>query len=249
MTDAPQGVAIFGATSAIAQAIARIFAGTGARFFITGRQGERLAAIADDLRVRGATEVHTRIVDFAAVDSFAALCASAQDALGTLDVALVAHGTLPDQEACERDEHALHEALAVNLSSHVQLLAALARILDQQGHGCLVSIGSVAGDRGKRRNYAYGAAKAGVAAFAQGLMGRFARTPVHVLLVKPGFVDTPMTAGFAKGLLWIRPEQAAVAIVRAIRRRRSTLYVPWFWRWIMAVLRILPDRVFTRLNL
>ncbi|MCC6194124.1 MAG: SDR family NAD(P)-dependent oxidoreductase, partial [Burkholderiales bacterium] len=242
MTDAGQGIAIFGATSAIAQATARIFAAAGARLFLTGRQGERLAAIAADLRVRGASEVHVRIADFSAIDGWAALCASAKDALGTMDVALVAHGSLPDQEACERDEQALHDALEVNLSSHVQLLMALARILEEQERGCLVSIGSVAGDRGKRRNYVYGAAKAGVAAFAQGLMGRFARTPVHVLLVKPGFVDTPMTAGFAKGLLWIRPDQAAAAIVRAIRRRRSTVYVPWFWRWIMAALKILPDR-------
>jgi short-subunit dehydrogenase len=244
-----KGVAIFGATSAIAQATARAFASEGARFFLVGRSRERLEAVAADLAVRGASEVRVHVADFLAIEDWTALCATAKEALGTIDIALVAHGTLPDQAACERDETALRDALAVNFLSYANLLLGLAGILEAQGSGSLVAIGSAAGDRGKRRNYVYGAAKAGIAVIQQGLMGRLTRAGVHVLLVKPGFVDTPMTAEFAKGPLWIGPDRAAVAIVDGIRRRRSTIYVPWFWRWIMFALRLLPDRVFARLDL
>ena len=249
MTPAGAGVAIFGATSAIAQAVARIYAAEGARLFLAGRNEAHLQAIAEDLRVRGAPSVHVGIADFRDVDACASVCDAASRALGSVDVALVAHGTLPDQAACERDDAALREALAVNFTSYACLLAKLANAMEAQRHGSLVAIGSAAGDRGKRRNYVYGAAKAGIAVFQEGLMGRLARAGVRVTLVKPGFVDTPMTAAFAKGPLWTSPDRAGRVIVRAIRNGRTTVYVPWFWRWIMAVLRIVPQRLFARLDL
>ena len=249
MTPAGRGVAIFGATSAIAQAVARIYAAEGARFFLAGRNDTHLRDIAEDLRIRGAPMVHVETVDFRDVEACASVCDAARRALGTVDVALVAHGTLPDQPACERDDAALREALAVNFTSYACLLAQLANAMEAQRSGSLVAIGSAAGDRGKRRNYVYGAAKAGVAVFQEGLMGRLAGAGVRVTLVKPGFVDTPMTAAFAKGPLWISSESAGRIIVRAIRAGRTTVYVPWFWPWIMAVLRVVPQRLFARLDL
>lgn len=243
------GVAIFGATSAIAQSVARAYAAEGARFFLVGRNAERLGVVAADLRVRGAAEVQVKVADFADPGACAPLCVEAARALGTIDVALVAHGTLPDQEACERDDAALREAIAVNFTSYACLLTQLANVMEAQGRGSLVAIGSAAGDRGKRRNYVYGAAKAGIAVLQEGLMGRLARAGVHVTLVKPGFVDTPMTSAFDKGLLWTSPERAARAIVRAVRAGKTTVYVPWFWRWIMAALRVVPQRLFARLDL
>lgn len=242
-------VAIFGATSAIAQAVARLYAAEGARFFLAGRNAERLHAVAQDLRVRGACDVHVALADFAAVETCAPLCVDAARVLGAIDVALVAHGTLPDQSVCERDDAALREAIAVNFTSYACLLAQLANTMEAQGHGRLVAIGSAAGDRGKRRNYIYGAAKGGIAVLQEGLMERLARAGVHVTLVKPGFVDTPMTAAFEKGLLWISPERAARSVVRAVRKGKTTVYVPWFWRYIMAVLRLVPQRLFARLDL
>jgi short-subunit dehydrogenase len=242
-------VAIFGATSAIAQSVARLYAEEGARFFLAGRNADRLDAVAGDLRVRGASDVHVRTADFADLATCAPVCAEAARLLGTIDVALVAHGTLPDQDACERDDAALREAIAVNFTSHACLLTQLANVMEAQGRGSLVAIGSAAGDRGKRRNYVYGAAKAAIAVLQQGLMGRLARAGVHVTLVKPGFVDTPMTASFEKGLLWTTPERAARSIVRAVKDRKTTVYVPWFWRWIMAALRMVPQRLFARLDL
>ena len=163
--------------------------------------------------------------------------------------ALRLHGTLPDQSLCERDDDALREAIAVNFTSYACLLIQLANVMEAQARGSLVAIGSAAGDRGKRRNYIYGAAKGGVAILLEGLMGRLARAGVRVTLVKPGFVDTPMTAAFAKGPLWISSDRAGRIIVRAIRKGKTTVYVPGFWRWIMAVLRVVPQRLFARLDL
>ena len=242
-------VAIFGATSAIAQSVARIYAAEGARFFLAGRNEEHLQAVAEDLRVRGACDVHVETADLALIETCAPLCDAATRALGVIDVALVAHGTLPDQALCERDPAALRDALAVNFTSYACLLTQLANAMEAQGRGSLVAIGSAAGDRGKRRNYIYGAAKSGIATLQEGLMGRLARAGVRVTLVKPGFVDTPMTAAFAKGPLWISSERAGRIIVRAIRKGTTTVYVPWFWRWIMAVLRVVPQRLFSRLDL
>lgn len=242
-------VAIFGATSAIAQCVARIYAAEGARFFLAGRNPEHLRAVAEDLRVRGASDVQVETADFQFVETCAAVCTQATRALGVIDVALVAHGTLPDQSLCERDDDALREAIAVNFTSYACLLIQLANVMEAQARGSLVAIGSAAGDRGKRRNYIYGAAKGGVAILLEGLMGRLARAGVRVTLVKPGFVDTPMTAAFAKGPLWISSDRAGRIIVRAIRKGKTTVYVPGFWRWIMAVLRVVPQRLFARLDL
>jgi len=241
-------VAIFGATSAIAQAFARRYATQSARFFLVGRTPDRVDAVAADLRVRGAAEVTTALADFSDSDC-RALCDAAKRSLGTIDIALVAHGQLTDQPSCETDSAKLQETFDVNFLSHAQLLLGLANTLEAQGSGSLVAIGSAAGDRGKASNYVYGSAKAGIAVLQQGLMARMRGKGVHVLLVKPGFVDTPMTSEFKKGLLWIGPDRAAASIVAAINAKRTTIYVPFFWRYIMLGLRALPDAVFVRLGL
>lgn len=244
-----RGIVIFGATSAIAQSCARLLAAEGGRFFLVARQAENLSAVADDLRVRGASSVDTATADLLELGRHRELCRVAQVQLGRIDIALVAHGVLPDQAKCEIEPDRAQRAIATNFTSGASLLLELAQILEAQRQGSLVVLGSVAGDRGKRSNYIYGSAKAGLHVLQQGLMTRLAPLGVHVLLVKPGFVDTPMTAGFRKGHLWITPERAARAIVRAIERRRTTIYVPWYWRAIMLMIRILPDRIFVRLKL
>lgn len=244
-----RAIVIFGATSAIAQAFARLLAAEGDRFFLVARQADNLRAVADDLRVRGAGSVATASADLLELGRHHELCRTAQAQLGGIDIALVAHGVLPDQARCEVDPNETERAIATNFTSAATLLLELAAILEAQQHGSLVVLGSVAGDRGKRSNYVYGAAKAGLQVLQQGLHARLKPLGVHVLLVKLGFVDTPMTASFRKGLLWVTPERAAPAIVDAIARRRSTIYVPWYWRAIMLVIRTLPDRVFLHLKL
>ncbi len=162
---------------------------------------------------------------------------------------LVAHGILPDQAAAEQDHRAAVHALEVNFVSAVSILTILAAYLEEQGTGCLAVISSVAGDRARAGNYVYGAAKGGLATFLAGLRRRLAGTGVSVLTIKPGFVDTPMTRHLPKNALYASAERVGGRIHRAlVAGRPDVLYVPWYWRWIMLVLRTLPEWLFRRLR-
>ena len=241
-------ILIIGATSAIAEATARRWAAEKAALYLLGRESSRLAQIADDLKVRGASQVDFGILDVNAVDSHAAALNKAYAVLGGIDIALIAHGTLPDQTECDRSvERALNE-FATNASSTIALMTALADRLEAQKDGTLAVISSVAGDRGRASNAIYGAAKAAVTAYASALRQRLGRSGVDVLTIKPGFVATPMTAHFEKGPLWTTPDRVAAGIVRAIERRRNVVYLPWFWRPAMALIRLLPEFVFRHLR-
>jgi len=243
-------ILIVGATSAIAQALARTYAEDGDRLFLTARGAERLAAMAADLRVRGADRIETLQLDSNDLDRHQDLIIRADAALGGLDVALIAHGTLPDQAACEAAFTTAREALETNFLSVVSLLTHLANAFEAKGDGVIAVISSVAGDRGRQSNYLYGAAKGGVSLFAQGLRNRLYKSGIAVVTIKPGFVDTPMTAGLAKGgPLWSTPERIADGIYRAIDRRTPEVYLPWFWRWVMLVVRLIPERIFRHLRL
>jgi short-subunit dehydrogenase len=249
MAEAPR-VLIAGATSAIAQAVARRYAARGARFHLLGRHPERLEAVRLDLVARGAAGATSEVADLVAIDAHAALVARAVEALGGIDVALVAHGVLPDQAACVASFAEARRAIDVNFTSAASLAAELARVMAAGGSGTLAVIGSVAGDRGRQSNYVYGTAKGALAIFLQGLRHRMHATGVKVLTVKPGFVDTPMTRDFPKGPLWASPDRVARAIVAAIDRGASReIYVPGFWRAIMALIRALPERIFVRTRL
>jgi short-subunit dehydrogenase len=144
--------------------------------------------------------------------------------------------------------YALRE-FTVNGTATIAIAAAVARQMETQGRGTLAVISSVAGDRGRASNYVYGAAKAAVSTYLSGLRQRLSPRGVNVLTVKPGFVDTPMTASFKKGLLWAKPEHVARGIVHAIDKRRAVVYLPWFWAAIMAVIRGIPEFVFRRVQL
>lgn len=237
---------IFGATSAIAAAYARELAAGGADIVLAARTPARLTSLADDLRVRGARAVHTIAFDATRVDEFSDAIDAAWRHLECVDVALIAFGTLSNQERCSRDPAELRRELETNVMGTLPLAELLAGRLEQQRSGTLVVISSVAGDRGRASNYAYGAAKAALGEFASGLRQRLHGTGVNVLTVKPGFVDTPMTAEFPKGALWAKPEDVARDIAKAIAKRRAVLYTPWFWWIIMTVIRALPEWVFVR---
>jgi len=242
-------ILIIGATSAIAEATARRFAQRGERLYLLSRDRERLDALAKDLTIRGAESVSYDTFDASDFDRHPALLNTAVDALGGLDIVLIAHGTLPDQQACERSFARTLQELNTNALGTLSLLTDLANRLEQQGHGTLAVISSPAGDRGRQSNYVYGAAKAMVSVFCQGLRNRLCKRGVHVLTIKPGFVDTPMTAEFKKGLLWAQPEQIAVGIEKAIRKRKNTVYLPWFWAPIMLVIKHIPEPIFKRMGL
>lgn len=242
-------ILIIGATSAIAEAAARQWAQRGDALFLVGRSAGRLQTIADDLVVRGAAQTACHVMDATAIAEHGAMLDAAVAALGGIDVALIAHGTLPDQKACEASVDLTLREIDTNGVSVLALATRLANLLEAQGAGCLAVISSVAGDRGRQSNYVYGAAKGMVTRFLQGLRNRLAKSGVQVLTIKPGFVDTPMTAAFKKGALWARPEQVARGILSAIDRGRDEVYLPGFWRLIMWLIRHIPERVFKRLSL
>lgn len=237
-------VLVLGATSAIAQEAARLYAARGAALFLVARNAERLQAVADDLRVRGAS-VATAVAD---LDDPAVHEQLLQGAL-PLDIVLLAHGVLGDAQEVDRDAPAAEAVLRTNLVGPVLLLNRAARLLEAQGRGTIVALSSVAGDRGRASNAVYGASKAGLSAFLSGLRNRLSPAGVRVVTVKPGFVDTPMTARLPKNPLYSSPRRVARDLVRAVDRERDVVYTPWWWRWIMLVVRLVPERVFKRLSL
>lgn len=242
-------IVIIGATSAIAEATARLYAARGARLFLVARRSERLQTIAEDLRVRGAAGVEFDTLDVNDIAAQTTVLEHAWATLGEVDVVLIAHGTLPDQSACERSVETSLAEFHTNGTATIALMTLAANKLEAQKHGTLAVISSVAGDRGRQSNYLYGAAKAAVSTFASGLRQRLYKAGVNVLTIKPGFVDTPMTRDFPKGALWAKPESVAKGIMHAVDRRRSVAYLPGFWRLIMLIIRHIPEFVFKRIKL
>ncbi|MBB5752904.1 SDR family oxidoreductase [Prosthecomicrobium pneumaticum] len=247
MSAGPSRVALFGATSDIAVAYGRRCAEAGARLVLVGRDPAGLVASADDLRVRGAAAVEILHADFADLAGLPAVAEAAWAAFGGLDLALVAYGALPDQATLEADPAALAETLELNFVSPAVLADRLAARFEAARAGTIAVITSVAGDRGRRSNYGYGAAKGGCQRFLEGLRHRLAAAGVTVLDIRPGFVATKMTAHLPRGgPLWATPDRVAADIARAVARRKAVLYTPWFWGFIMMIVRALPRPLFHR---
>jgi decaprenylphospho-beta-D-erythro-pentofuranosid-2-ulose 2-reductase len=243
-------ILIIGATSAIAEACARLFAARGDALFLVARDAAHLQTIAADLGVRGAVRAAHATLDVTDFSAHQSIVDQAERELGGIDTVLIAHGTLSDQSQCQTSVDALRREFDINALSTMSLLTTLANTFEARKRGTLAVISSVAGDRGRQSNYVYGCAKAAMSAFLSGLRQRLAKVDVDVLTIKPGFVDTPMTAAIAnKGALWAKPDQIAAGIVRAIDRRRSVVYLPWFWAPIMLVIRHIPESIFKRLKL
>lgn len=246
---APAGrtVAIFGATSDIAMAVARLCAQAGDLLVLVGRDDAALAALATDLSVRGAAQVAVQKADFTQVVALPDVVQAAWDRFGRIDVALVAYAVQPDQASVEQDVAAATAALIVNFVSPAILLGELARRCKACGSGTIAAITSVAGDRSRKSNYVYGAAKGGLHCFLEGLRHSLHAAGVSVVDIRPGFVATKLTAHLdQRGKLWSTPDQVAKDIFKAIASGRPVLYTPWFWRIIMAVVRSLPRPVFHR---
>jgi len=240
---------IIGATSAMAQEAAKCFAADGAELFLVGRSAQKLQDVANDLTVRGAKRVESFVLDLNEFERHAAMLDAASAAFDGLDAVLLAYGTLGDQRKCELSVAETMREFTTNCTSVIALLTLLANYFEQQRRGCIAVITSVAGDRGRRSNYVYGAAKGAVSLFVQGLRGRLSSAGVSVLTIKPGLVDTPMTAAIEKGLIFASARTVGQGVYRAMKERKEVVYVPWFWRPIMLVVRSIPERVFKRVNL
>jgi hypothetical protein len=203
----------------------------------------------DDLRIRGASAVWHAVADFDEVQLHDSVLSAAREKLGGLDVVLIAYGVLPDQLACVTSARLTVSQFETNALSQIALSIEAARHLASAGGGVLAVISSVAGDRARKSNYTYGSAKAALSAFLSGLRMQLTGTSVQVLTIKPGLVDTPMTAHLAKGRLWTSAERVARDIVEAIDARRAVLYTPAYWRWVMLAVRHLPERLLARLKI
>jgi decaprenylphospho-beta-D-erythro-pentofuranosid-2-ulose 2-reductase len=245
----PRKILVLGATSGIAEATCRIWATQGASLFLVARNAEKLAAVAADLRTRGASYVDTAVADLDDTDKHPELLAHAINSLTGMDIAYLAHGILGDQSEAERDFNTAAQILYTNLMAPVSLLTWLANFCVQRHAGVLAVISSVAGDRGRKSNYLYGSSKAGLSAFLGGLRNRVDREGVTVLTIKPGPIRTAMTAGMPKSEKFADVDSVAESIVSAINKRRDVLYVPFQWQPIMFVIRNIPERIFKKLNL
>ena len=243
-------ILIVGATSSIATACARIWADQGCTLFLVGRNEEQLQQIAADLFVRGARAVETHALDLNQFEQHKPMLEACFRSLGEVDQVLIAHGSLPDQQACENDfELALRE-FSTNGLSVIVLLTQLANYMEVQRHGGIAVISSVAGDRGRPSNYLYGTAKAAVSTFCEGLRARLFKSGVHLLTVKPGFVDTPMTQGLSlPRFLLAQPEQVAKDILHSLEKQAAVSYTPWFWWGVMQLIKAIPTIIFKRMNL
>jgi decaprenylphospho-beta-D-erythro-pentofuranosid-2-ulose 2-reductase len=239
-------VIVFGATSAIAAEVAALWAARGDRLCLVGRNRDKLDALAARLAAAGPI---MRRADLDDLGRNPAVVADAIAALGGCDVALIAHGLLGDQEATERDFDAAEQVVRTNFTSVVSLLVPLANHFESAGAGRLGVITSVAGERGRPRNYTYGACKGALNLYLQGLRSRLYPAGVAVTTLKLGPVDTPMTVTHEKNLLFARPASVARRIASAIDAGRAEVFVPWYWWAIMLLVRHAPEPVFQRLRM
>lgn len=241
-------VLVIGATSVIAEHCARLWAARGDAVFLVGRNDERLQTIAADLKVRGAAQAHSYCMDLNSMYGHAAMLDAAEAEMGGIDTVLIAHGTLSNQKACEQSVEETLAEINTNALSTVSLLTHIANRFEARQEGAIALISSVAGDRGRASNYVYGSAKAMLTAFTSGLRQRLHKSNVAVVTIKLGFVDTPMTASLKKGLLWAKPASVAATIVRAIDKRKDEVFVPAFWWMLMAVINMIPHKIFNKLK-
>jgi decaprenylphospho-beta-D-erythro-pentofuranosid-2-ulose 2-reductase len=245
-------ILVLGATSGIAEASIRIWASRGEDLFLIGRSPERLAAVAADARVRGAGYVDTAVADLNQTEQHAELLAHAINSLGGLDVAYLAMGVLGDQGKAERNFADAGYMVHTNFVAPVSLLTWLANYCAQRHAGTLAVLSSVAGERGRKSNYVYGASKAGLTAFVDGLRNRVDREGVKVITIKPGPVKTAMTEGMKGEGKFADVNKVAATIVKAIDRGTKgpdVLYVPGIWRVIMGVIRVIPEARFKKMDL
>lgn len=241
---------VLGASSAVARAFARLVAAEGAALLLAGRDLEDLERSAADLRARGARAVAVEAfdaLDLSGHGAFVERCRelSAGDRLNVF----LAFGTMPEQAAIDAAPELVAEAVGANFTGAASVLTRLAPLLEAQGGGQVIALTSVAGDRGRLKNYVYGAAKAGLNTYLQGLRARLCRSGVSVTTVKAGFLDTAMTFGLSGMFLVATPEACAAACRRHAARGREVVYFPWFWWGIMSIIRAIPERVFKRLNI
>ena len=239
---------ILGASSSIGRAFARAAATRGGDIILAGRDRDDLARTARDIETTTGRAARALQFDALAYQTHGALAADLAIVPGVLNV-VVLFGTMPEQSAMDADPGLALSCIDSVFSGAVSVLQHLAPGLEKRGSGVVIGFGSVAGDRGRLKNYVYGAAKSGFHTYLGGLRNRLGRSGVHVMTVKPGFVDTAMTFGLPGLFLLASPDSVADACLDAAVKRRDIIYVPWFWRFIMLIICSVPERIFKKLSI
>jgi short-subunit dehydrogenase len=245
----PKNIVVFGATSAIVHAVLKLYAQQKCNFYLIARNLDKLAVVTQDLTARGGSIMANEAYDFNDYDQLNASLTNANTILTSIDMVLVGHGELPEQQQLEIDSTELVTSINTNYTSVAVIALTAARLLAQQDSGTLAIISSVAGDRGRKSNYIYGSTKSGINILIEGLQGRFSGSRVNVVNIKPGMIDTPMTSSMEKGGIWTTPEKIAGKIVTGISKEKDCIYVPGVWRLIMLIIKILPARILQKLNI
>ena len=243
-------VLILGANAGIGRALAGEFASHQHDLILAGRDLEELQALAADLNLRhnvSARAERVDVLDFDGLESRLAACIVL--AGNSLEGVVLCTGYLGDPETARKDLNEAHRILDINFTGPALALDVLANHLEQKHRGFICALSSVAGDRGRQSNYLYGSAKAGLTTYLQGLRNRLYHSGVHVITVKPGFVDTRMVFGRTKLPLVASPKAVARDIYRAVKHRRNVVYIPWFWRSIMFMVCLIPEGLFKRLRM
>lgn len=241
-------VLILGATSAIARGTAAAFAARGDNLYLASRDAEELQRIAADLRVRYGVTVHYSLFDAAATDTHPAFFQQVLSAVQQLDGVVLAFGLLGEQKAANEFSVA-EKIITSNYTGAVSILSLCANYFEPLQRGFIIGISSVAGDRGRQSNYVYGSAKGALSLFLQGLRNRLYASNVRVITIKPGFVDTAMTFGMPGLFLVASPKSIGEQIVRTLDKSADVVYLPFFWRYIMLIIKHIPEFIFKRMKL
>jgi len=242
-------IVIAGATSAISQAVSKQLISDDVCFHLVGRDMDKLEIVSNDLISRGCGKALCYSLDFNDFTEHQSLIEKIKIEADKIDILFVCYGIMHSQDECEENVNKALEQVTSNYTSAVSLLVLFTQVMYSQGEGTIAVVSSVAGDRGRKSNFIYGSAKGGLSTFLEGLRYKLYDAGINVLTVKPGFVDSPMTTDMKKGLLWASPELVAKYIVKAIKLRKSVIYTPHFWFFIMTIIKIIPVFIFRKLNI
>lgn len=240
---------IFGATSAIAIETAKILASNNWSLCLVGRDIEKLTSVANAITTEHSdSKINTYVFNALDYSSHLDLIENIHKDIGQINLVIIAHGILPESNATLKFDD-IRMSLEINMLSYISICENSAAYFENYKEGAIVAISSVAGDRGRQSNYIYGTAKGAISIYLQGFRNRLYSKNVNVITIKPGFVDTPMTSNFSKNFLFVKPEVIAKGIVDAIENRKDIVYLPFFWKYIMLIIKFIPEFIFKRLNL
>lgn len=243
-------ILILGATSAIAHAFAKRYAKEGDhQFTLIGRNQQNLNACASELIALGNNVIYPIVVDFMNQSDIIHVINESIQSGGPIDIALLAQGSLSDQEKAKKDFHYLHDEFMLNAMSVIVPAQFIANHFNENNSGILIGIGSVAGERGRKRNYAYGSAKSAIHTFLSGIRNDIGNENIRIMTIKPGFVATPMTSHLKQSPIFVKPDFIAKEIIRGIEQGLDVMYIPSYWRFIMMIIRALPEKIFMKLNI